>query len=176
MIYNIKAIPTTYAGVNFRSRLEARWAAFFDLVGWKWDYEPFDLDKWTPDFLIRTTCCEVLVEVKPVDARERIRDFSRSVFAKAFRWRNFHQVLLLGKEPIVERGVPGVILDPPDKSDHTWVHLLNFFEIGESLCLWREAGNAVQWGTNQFTANEPAIDIAKLVQTGLRRAELKRAA
>ncbi|MEA2669684.1 MAG: hypothetical protein QOJ33_2618, partial [Chloroflexota bacterium] len=30
------AIPTTYDGVNFRSRLEAKWAAFFDLLGWRW--------------------------------------------------------------------------------------------------------------------------------------------
>lgn len=39
MTYAIKAIPTTYAGVNFRSRLEARWAAFFDLCGWKYTLE-----------------------------------------------------------------------------------------------------------------------------------------
>ena len=26
-------IPTTYANTNFRSRLEARWAALFDLAG-----------------------------------------------------------------------------------------------------------------------------------------------
>ena len=35
----IPAIPTTYAGVNFRSRLEAKWAAFFDIVAWQWDYD-----------------------------------------------------------------------------------------------------------------------------------------
>lgn len=28
------AIPTTYADVQMRSRLEAKWAAFFDLCGW----------------------------------------------------------------------------------------------------------------------------------------------
>jgi hypothetical protein len=28
----MKAIPTIYQGVEYRSRLEARWAAFFDLV------------------------------------------------------------------------------------------------------------------------------------------------
>lgn len=41
---NIKAKSganeTFYSGVTFRSRLEARWALFFDLVGWDWDYEP----------------------------------------------------------------------------------------------------------------------------------------
>jgi hypothetical protein len=33
-------IVTEYAGARFRSRLEARWAAFFDLCGWRWEYEP----------------------------------------------------------------------------------------------------------------------------------------
>lgn len=46
------AIPTTYRGTNFRSRLEAKWAAFFDLVGWRWTYEPIDADGYIPDFLI----------------------------------------------------------------------------------------------------------------------------
>lgn len=45
-------IPTTYRYSNMRSRLEARWAAFFDLVGWSWVYEPFDADGYIPDFLI----------------------------------------------------------------------------------------------------------------------------
>ncbi len=35
----IKAIPTEYNGVKFRSRLEARWAVFFDKLGIKWLYE-----------------------------------------------------------------------------------------------------------------------------------------
>ncbi|MCA1784046.1 MAG: hypothetical protein ABR616_18015 [Dermatophilaceae bacterium] len=36
----IKAIETRYAGCRFRSRLEARWAVFFDRVGIAWEYEP----------------------------------------------------------------------------------------------------------------------------------------
>jgi hypothetical protein len=36
----IKAIETQYKGYRFRSRLEARWAVFFDAIGWPWDYEP----------------------------------------------------------------------------------------------------------------------------------------
>lgn len=35
----IKAIPTKYAGRRFRSRLEARWAVFFDSLGIRWQYE-----------------------------------------------------------------------------------------------------------------------------------------
>ena len=62
--YNIAAIKTRYSGISFRSRLEARWAAFFDLMGWQWHYEPFDLDGWFPDFLIEGNR-QTLVEVKP---------------------------------------------------------------------------------------------------------------
>src|ERR1041384_7453009 len=59
------AIPTPYAGVRFRSRLEARWAAFFDLVGWKWEYEPLDLTGYIPDFILAFHK-PLLVEVKPI--------------------------------------------------------------------------------------------------------------
>lgn len=36
----MKPIETTYAGCRFRSRLEARWAVFFDTLGVTWTYEP----------------------------------------------------------------------------------------------------------------------------------------
>lgn len=57
------AIPTRYAGVQFRSRLEARWAAFFDLMEFDWQYEPIDLDGYIPDFILFD---RMLVEVKPI--------------------------------------------------------------------------------------------------------------
>lgn len=60
----IPAIPTTYKNVRFRSRLEARWAAFFDLCDWSWQYEPIDLNGWIPDFILGTRN-PILVEVKP---------------------------------------------------------------------------------------------------------------
>lgn len=52
--------PTKYAGITFRSRLEARWAVFFDALGISWEYEPetFAVDwygesiQYTPDFRI----------------------------------------------------------------------------------------------------------------------------
>lgn len=53
----MKAIETKYKGYRFRSRLEARWAVFFDGLGLRWEYEPegFDLagaDWYLPDFWI----------------------------------------------------------------------------------------------------------------------------
>ena len=35
-----KAVQTEYKGYLFRSRLEARWAVFFDTLGIQWEYEP----------------------------------------------------------------------------------------------------------------------------------------
>lgn len=51
----MKAIETRYAGCRFRSRLEARWAVFFDALGMRWEYEPegFELPsgaRYLPDF------------------------------------------------------------------------------------------------------------------------------
>lgn len=59
----IEAISTEYAGVLFRSKLEAHWARFFDATGIAWEYEPTALPGWIPDFLIAG---HWLAEVKPV--------------------------------------------------------------------------------------------------------------
>lgn len=59
------AIQTNYANVAFRSRLEARWAAMFDLLELRWEYEPIDLEGYIPDFYVLAGA-PVLVEVKPI--------------------------------------------------------------------------------------------------------------
>jgi len=56
---NFKAIETIHKGYKFRSRLEARWAVFFDYMNYCWEYEPEgfegecsngDYVKYLPDF------------------------------------------------------------------------------------------------------------------------------
>lgn len=63
----IKAIETSYAGCRFRSRLEARWAVFFDAAGVVWQYEPqgYSLPSgpYLPDFWLPYS--GVWFEVKP---------------------------------------------------------------------------------------------------------------
>ena len=53
---DIKAIETEYDGHQFRSRLEARWAVFFNAVGLTYEYEieGFEMDgtRYLPDFYI----------------------------------------------------------------------------------------------------------------------------
>ena len=91
---SIKAIPTEYNGHLFRSRLEARWAVFFDACGVKWEYEPegFDLGdgmRYLPDFLLHGVAGraegDLYVEVKgrmnAYDA-ERIRRFAEAGMPK----------------------------------------------------------------------------------------------
>ena len=69
MNYTMKAINTWYKGRLYRSRLEARWAAFFDLCGWQFEYEPIDLDGWFPDFAVYGKDGKpTYIEVKPVMA------------------------------------------------------------------------------------------------------------
>ena len=65
MEYTIKAIETRFRNFVFRSRLEAKWAAMFEFLGWDWDYEPVDFNGWIPDFVIYGYK-PVYVEVKPV--------------------------------------------------------------------------------------------------------------
>lgn len=64
----VKAIETEYNGYRFRSRLEARWAVFFDALGVKYQYEPegFELDggeRYLPDFWLPKE--QMWVEIKP---------------------------------------------------------------------------------------------------------------
>lgn len=71
---NIEAKPTKYRGIQFRSRLEARWGVLLDnyfMVG-EWFYEPkpfTDSDSgwtYTPDFRISASVFHYWLEVKPV--------------------------------------------------------------------------------------------------------------
>jgi len=69
----IKAIETIYDGYKFRSRLEARWAVFFNAMGWEYKYEPegFVLDDgvaYLPDFYLPDL--HTWIEVKPDDILE----------------------------------------------------------------------------------------------------------
>ncbi|MCC6419519.1 MAG: hypothetical protein IT429_14900 [Gemmataceae bacterium] len=70
----IKAIETSYKGYRFRSRLEARWAVFFDALGISWEYEKqgYNLPSgpYLPDFWLPYTGAEYgwgfWVEIKPI--------------------------------------------------------------------------------------------------------------
>ncbi len=62
----IKAIETMYRDYRFRSRLEARWAVFFDYMNVRWEYEKqgYELPSgcYLPDFWLPQIEC--WVEIK----------------------------------------------------------------------------------------------------------------
>lgn len=75
---SLNPVQTEYKGYLFRSRLEARWAVFFDSLGVEWEYESegYDLGNgihYLPDFLLHGVTidhglykenCDIYVEVK----------------------------------------------------------------------------------------------------------------
>jgi len=68
----MRPIPTAYNGITFRSRLEATWAAYFDLLGLTWAYEPegYTLTNgmnYLPDFHLFQNYhqSQLIVECKP---------------------------------------------------------------------------------------------------------------
>jgi len=102
----IKPIETVYKGYRFRSRLEARWAVFFDSLGVKYEYEPegfrcSDGSAYLPDFRVmchgsRGDCLDsswpLYIEVKgQMDeaSAKKIKEFSFYNAWKDFVWPEF---------------------------------------------------------------------------------------
>lgn len=71
---------TIYKGVQFKTELEAIWAAFFDLAGWEWRMSPAAIGNWKPDFRVTFGCdhseCSgshtILVSVLPVRSLDNL--------------------------------------------------------------------------------------------------------
>jgi hypothetical protein len=95
------AITTTYNGIEYRSRLEARWAAFMQNIGWDITYEPFDGDGYIPDFLVQGER-PLLVEVKPaVTQKEYEAAVPKAEAGLAEHWE--HDILVVGASPFPEQ-------------------------------------------------------------------------
>lgn len=64
---NLQVLPTVYRGIEFRSRLEARWAVFLSELGIGYHYEPegyrLASGNYLPDFYIPAQDC--FLEIKP---------------------------------------------------------------------------------------------------------------
>lgn len=97
-----RAIETRYKGYRFRSRLEARWAVFFDHIGLQWEYEPegFELGggvRYLPDFRIDAPGFTVWYEIKP---RYKTTDAKFEAFKDALGDSDTEFAFLLSGSPI----------------------------------------------------------------------------
>lgn len=102
MTKEIKAIPTRYRGILFRSRLEARWACFFDAAGLPWEYEPerFSLggrSTYLPDFKVNGTS---YVEIKGAE-----KALDKPYLMRAAT--TLKCLTVLGPVPDCTEGIPG---------------------------------------------------------------------
>ncbi len=132
----IHAIPTAYRGVQFRSRTEARWAAFFDVVGWSWNYEPPEFPGWIPELKITTTGNPLLVEVKGADTfdapetQEAARDIERCLYGQPFA------ALICGSQPFTVDGMTYVGWTPQDYDGaFSWDRAAVGMIAGDQLCV-----------------------------------------
>lgn len=119
-------LPSYYKGIQFRSRLESRWAIYFDLIGLAWQYEAEGYTTPHGNYLPDFDCGECgLVEVKPtIDAmlveRGKFWDLAcmlkRKVFcvvgppslAGHYGWRHDGEAI----EACSKQGEVGNIYDP----------------------------------------------------------------
>jgi hypothetical protein len=163
-MYTIQAIPTVYQGRQYRSRLEAKWAAFFDEIGWRYEYEPFDLGEWSPDFMLRSNDAlrEILVEVKP------ITQIDETVCARMERAANEHSwrgdLMLLGTTPNV-----GELVQPWNGPAIGWLAEFDDYE-GQNSWYWAHAGTGLYKGKIDFS-HEYGAYYGRITHCGYKQAE-----
>jgi hypothetical protein len=156
----MNAIPTFALGVQFRSRLEARWAWMFKLIGFAWHYEPLDLRGWIPDFQLEwCPGVEVLVEVKPGSHWDELAHHSARIHRSG--WEG-HALIVGSTVPLATPTSPANALcighlvggGPAILSGHGKgqlsvgpnAHADADPEVRELLIRhWLRAGNEVQW-------------------------------
>lgn len=107
---SIMPIETIYKNIVFRSRLEARWAIFFEEMGIEYEYEPETFlvpfngysMKYCPDFVLHNIKCTdnilqpIYVEVK---GRERYCDIYEMDRRKFESFAKNNSLLVLGSLP-----------------------------------------------------------------------------
>lgn len=93
----IRAMETHYKGFRFRSRLEARWAMFYDRINLSWEFEPQPLlingEAYLPDFLVKDEWGTFYHEVKSAHEAERIKPVKVYLAGKMghmHNWRGYH--------------------------------------------------------------------------------------
>lgn len=131
----IKAKETYYNGYKFRSRLEAKWAVFFDDAGIRYEYEPEGYllqngKSYLPDFYLPDFDVHVEVKRDTIDGRQEILDKC----VNAIQWGGpIKQILILSDVP-EGKSIDGGIWHFPficwngDKVDWTWWFFHDEFE------------------------------------------------
>lgn len=128
----MKAIETRYKGYRFRSRLEARWAVFFDAIPLAWEYEPEGVvlpsGPYLPDFYLPRF--DVWAEVKPAD--------------DTFNWPQAFELAAYKKRPVLALigspadtwlpiAIPAFTFNYLDGREETIPPYQDYFDIGATI-------------------------------------------
>lgn len=103
----IQAIETTYGGITYRSRLEARWAIFFHVLDLNVKYENVSvnlvyndnvIDSYTPDFEIITKAFQrlnhrIFLEVKPAELTDEYIERYKAISEALYHSHNAHLII-----------------------------------------------------------------------------------
>jgi hypothetical protein len=101
----VRPIETHYKGYRFRSRLEARWAVFFDALGLAWEYEPegFELGdglRYLPDFRVRYPECDNNGKVfQWFEVKGDLRGVTSNEWLKMYRFHQQEELHILDEAP-----------------------------------------------------------------------------
>jgi len=136
-VFNTRAsaIQTRYAGHLFRSRLEARWAVFFNFMGIPWLYEPegFFVNgiPYLPDFYLPE--CGTWIEIKGTSSQVDM-NFMHHAAMELPIISDLHPAALAVEMSLDHSGLPrvailGNIPTPSANGDYGWVGLDGFGEF-----------------------------------------------
>jgi hypothetical protein len=162
-----RAIETNYKGYRFRSRLEARWAVFFDAMRIEWMYEPEgfesrngegDIVRYLPDFYLPESGTWVEVKGKwTLDESKKILDildFDSPLwnFADSGYKLNYQQLEAIG---LKHDGRGLLLLSDIPKIDHGRV----FFPL-----LQHEKGVVLRFAELEYHVLPSPVDVVDLAR------------
>lgn len=147
MKYDIPAKPTMYNGRLYRSRLEARYAAMYDILNYKYEYEPFDLPGWSPDFLLQIDIDKVLIEVKPISNIRELEINYLEKLIKAVKGTDYRLAVCgSNNEIFIYQEWPMVFGSHDGKNVPECSVFLPRLDLSNSYTeAWKEAANVVQF-------------------------------
>lgn len=165
--YTIQPIETAYKGYRMRSRLEARWAVFFDDLGFEWQYEPegYDLGEpgwYLPDFRITGGIGSkpAFLEIKPQGLPiSELRTADQQVRALFHGLQYTHLVALVVGEPYEDKYRLSIY--DPDFPDVKWFGA--FAQCRKCSGLWLVSCNG---DIGMSLSCEPGCDSDKVSAAG----------
>ena len=150
----IKAIETEYKGYRFRSRLEARWAVFFDAAEISWEYEPegYELstgERYLPDFYLPLD--DIYVEVKG----QKLNDKEKEKLEKFAFGINKSILLVTG---ILGEGKCEIICYDSLEEQFVWMTVDIFIDSIINTYMTDSCKNSLLFGINEITNRYHTLD------------------